>query len=142
MITIVNKKGRFSKDEIERLTREAEKYKEEDEEYTKKVDARYSFLNCIDDMKAKINKLGPELAENLKKKIESALHHANQWLNSNCSKGATVEDISVRVAELENVCNPIIAKLTKFYQQRGASPDNDSESDLVPLLGADFNNDT
>ncbi|XP_026411006.1 probable mediator of RNA polymerase II transcription subunit 37c [Papaver somniferum] len=55
MITIVNKKGRFSKDEIEKLTREAEKYKEEDEEYTKKVDARYSFLNYIDDMKAKIN---------------------------------------------------------------------------------------
>ena len=39
-ITITNNKGRLSKEEIERLVKEAEKYKDEDEAIRKKVDAK------------------------------------------------------------------------------------------------------
>ncbi|KAJ1382267.1 Heat shock protein 70 family [Sesbania bispinosa] len=44
-ITITNDKGRLSKEEIERMVQEAEKYKAEDEEVKKKVDAKNSLKN-------------------------------------------------------------------------------------------------
>jgi len=39
-ITITNNKGRLSKEEIERLVKEAEKFKDEDDAVRKKVDAK------------------------------------------------------------------------------------------------------
>ena len=44
-ITITNDKGRLSKDDIERMVAEAEKYKSEDEEQKKKVDAKNNLEN-------------------------------------------------------------------------------------------------
>lgn len=39
-ITITNNKGRLSKEEIEKLVKDAEKYKDEDEAMRKKVEAK------------------------------------------------------------------------------------------------------
>merc|ERR1719439_507514 len=44
-ITITNDKGRLSKDEIERMVAEAEKYKSEDEDHRKKIEAKNSLEN-------------------------------------------------------------------------------------------------
>lgn len=57
-ITITNDKGRLSKEEIERMVQEAERYKSEDEEHKKKIEARnalenyaYNIRNTIKDEK-------------------------------------------------------------------------------------------
>jgi len=39
-ITITNDKGRLSKDEIDRLIRDAEKYKDEDDTIRKRIEAK------------------------------------------------------------------------------------------------------
>jgi len=59
-ITITNEKGRLSKDEIEKLVKDAEKYKTEDEAIRKKVEAKnalenycYSVKNTLKDEKLK-----------------------------------------------------------------------------------------
>ena len=44
-ITITNDKGRLSKDEIEKMLADAEKFKEEDEAMAKKVQAKNGFEN-------------------------------------------------------------------------------------------------
>ena len=44
-ITITNDKGRLSKDEIERMVQEAEKYKAEDEDARKRIDAKNALEN-------------------------------------------------------------------------------------------------
>jgi len=44
-ITITNNKGRLSKDEIERLVKEAEKFKAEDEIVKKKVENKNALEN-------------------------------------------------------------------------------------------------
>jgi len=44
-ITITNNKGRLSKEDIERLVKEAEKYKNEDEIIKKKVEAKNGLEN-------------------------------------------------------------------------------------------------
>merc|ERR1712193_212270 len=52
-ITITNDKGRLSKEDIERLVQEAEKYKEEDEAHTKKIEAKNSLENYAYSMRNK-----------------------------------------------------------------------------------------
>jgi len=50
-ITITNDKGRLSKEEIERMVSDAEKYKEEDEQHKKKVEAKNALENYAYNMK-------------------------------------------------------------------------------------------
>merc|ERR1712167_51593 len=54
-ITITNDQGRLSKDEIERMVQEAEKYKAEDEEHKKKVEAKNSLENYAYNMRNTLN---------------------------------------------------------------------------------------
>ncbi len=46
-ITITNDKGRLSKDEIERMVSDAEKYQAEDEEVRRKVEAKNALENYV-----------------------------------------------------------------------------------------------
>ena len=50
-IVITNDKGRLSKDEIERMVQEAEKYKAEDEEHKKRIEAKNSLENYAFNMR-------------------------------------------------------------------------------------------
>jgi len=77
-ITITNNKGRLSKDDIERLVKEAEKYKNEDEAIRKKVEAKnglenytYSIRNTLND-----EKLKDKFSSDEKKTIEDAVKAA------------------------------------------------------------------
>jgi len=75
-ITITNDKGRLDKDEIERLVREAEKFKAEDEVIRKKIEAKngfegylHSVKNSMKDEKLK-DKFTEEDKTNLDKLVE------------------------------------------------------------------------
>jgi L1 cell adhesion molecule like protein len=75
-ITITNNKGRLSKDEIEKLIKEAEKYKDQDEKIRKRVEAKnalesycVSIKHTIDDEKLK-DKIPAEEKETIKNKVE------------------------------------------------------------------------
>merc|ERR1711975_161662 len=110
-ITITNDKGRLSKEEIERMVNEAEKYKQEDEQNKQRVEAKnqlenyaYNIRNSIRDEKLK-DKI--EAAD--KEKIEKAVDDAISWLDSN--QLASKEEFEHKQKELEDIANPIIAKV-------------------------------
>ncbi|KAK8280491.1 hypothetical protein V6Z12_D09G178800 [Gossypium hirsutum] len=116
-ITITNDKGRLSKEEIEKMVQEAEKYKSEDEEHKKKVDAKNALENYAYNMRntVKDEKIGAKLAAADKKKVEDAIDEAIQWLDNN--QLAESDEFEDKMKELESICNPIIAKM---YQGAGA----------------------
>ena len=60
-ITITNDKGRLSKDDIEKMVQEAEKYKAEDEEHKKRIEAKNGLENYAFNMRNTIKdeKVGP-----------------------------------------------------------------------------------
>ncbi|KAI8529356.1 hypothetical protein RHMOL_Rhmol12G0219000 [Rhododendron molle] len=124
-ITITNDKGRLSKEEIEKMVRDAEKYKAEDEGVKRKVEARNALENYAYNMRntVKDEKLAGKLDAADKGKIENAIDEAIQWLDGN--QLAEVEEFEDKLKELENFCNPIIAKM----YQGGAGGD-------VPMGGA------
>lgn len=84
-ITITNDKGRLSKEEIERLVREAEKFKAEDEEVKRKVEAKNSLENYAYNMRNTVRdeKIKAKLPEADRQKIEKAVEDTITWLDSN-----------------------------------------------------------
>lgn len=63
-ITITNDKGRLSKEEIERMVQEAEKYKAEDEEHKTKIEAKNTLENYAYNMRNTIKDEKVGLSEN------------------------------------------------------------------------------
>jgi len=127
-ITITNDKGRLSKEEIERMVQEAEKYKADDEQLKKKVEAKNSVENYAYNMRNTIReeKVASQLSSEDKEKMEKALNDAIDWLDHN--QQAEVEEFEHQLKELEGVCNPII---TKLYQGAGGAPGG------MPGMGGD-----
>jgi L1 cell adhesion molecule like protein len=116
-IVITNDKGRLSKEEIERMLSEAEKFKEEDEAEGRRVAAKnglesyaYSLRNTLGDSKVD-EKLDAADKEKLKTEIDQIVN----WLDEN--QQATREEYEERQKELEAVANPI---MMKFYGAGGA----------------------
>ena len=71
-ITITNEKGRLSKDDIERMVREAERYKSEDETNRSRVEAKNALENYAFNVRNAVRdeKLAGKIAEADKKEIE------------------------------------------------------------------------
>ena len=116
-IVITNDKGRLSKEDIERMLSEAEKYKEEDEAEGLRVSAKnglesyaYSLRNTLSDSKVE-EKLDAADKEKLKAEIDKIV----AWLDEN--QQATREEYEEHQKELEGVANPI---MMKFYGAGGA----------------------
>lgn len=116
-ITITNDKGRLSKEEIEKMVKEAEKYKSEDEEVKKKVEAKNALENYAYNMRNTVRdeKIAGKLDPADKEKIEKAVSDTIDWLEKN--QLAEVDELEDKLKELEGLCGPIIAKM---YQGGGA----------------------
>ncbi|CAN6565594.1 unnamed protein product [Malus baccata var. baccata] len=134
-ITITNDKGRLSKEEIEKMVQEAEKYKSEDEEHKKKVEAKNALENYAYNMRNTIkdDKIASKLDAADKKKIEDAIDQAIQWLDGN--QLAEADEFEDKMKELESICNPIIAKM---YQGGAGGPDvgGGMDEDVPPAGGS------
>lgn len=118
-ITITNDKGRLSKEDIERMVQEAEKYKEEDEAHRKKIEARNHLENYAYNLRNTINdeKMAGKLDETDKDTIKTAVDDTIAWMDAN--ELAEIDEIEDKQKELEGICSPII---TKMYQAAGGAP--------------------
>ncbi|KNC98218.1 hsp71-like protein [Spizellomyces punctatus DAOM BR117] len=110
-ITITNDKGRLSKEEIERMVSEAEKYKAEDEAAAERIQAKnglesyaYNLRNTLQD-----EKIAGKLEAADKTKLEAAIDEAIKWLDSNLE--ASKEEYEHKQKDLEGVANPIMMKM-------------------------------
>merc|ERR1719498_1335441 len=117
-ITITNDKGRLTKEEIEKMVNDAEKFKAEDELIKAKVEAKNGFENYCFQMKNNLNeeKLKDAFTEDEKKTIEETSKEGLQWLEGNAE--ADADAIEGKKKELEAKFNPIIMRV---YQQTGGA---------------------
>jgi L1 cell adhesion molecule like protein len=117
-ITITNDKGRLSKEDIEKLVKDAEKYKSEDEAIKKKVEAKNNYEHYIYTVRNTTSdeKLKEHFEADDKTKIEDACKEAQQWLDAN--QDASAEEYESRYKELETLFQPI---MTKVYQKTGGA---------------------
>ncbi|XP_038262867.1 heat shock-related 70 kDa protein 2 [Dermochelys coriacea] len=118
-ITITNDKGRLSKDDIDRMVQDAEKYKAEDEANRDRVAAKNSLESYTYNMKQTVEdeKLKGKIGDQEKQKVLDKCQEVVTWLDRN--QMAEKEEYEHKQKELEKLCNPII---TKLYQGAAAPP--------------------
>ncbi|NWW47539.1 HSP70 protein, partial [Pedionomus torquatus] len=117
-ITITNDKGRLSKDDIDRMVQEAEKYKAEDEANRDRVAAKNSLESYTYNMKQTVEdeKLKGKISDQDKQKVLDKCREVVSWLDRN--QMAEKEEYEHKQKELEKLCNPIV---TKLYQGAGGA---------------------
>ena len=110
-ITITNDKGRLSKDEIERMVKEAESYKAQDEAMKETVEARNALENYCFQVRSSVRdeKLASKLSEEDKTTIEKEVEDTIHWLDSH--QQSEKEEYTERQKRLEGKVTPILSKL-------------------------------
>jgi len=134
-ITITNDQNRLTPEDIERMINDAEKFADEDAKLKSRVEARnelesyaYSLKNQIGDKE----KLGGKLSEEEKTKIEEIVNEKISWLEEH--QDAEAEELKAQKKEMEDIVQPIIAKL---YQGGAGGPPpggEEAEEDLKDEL--------
>ena len=118
-ITITNDKGRLSKEDIERMVNEAEKYRNEDEKQRSTISAKNALESYCFNIKSTVedDKIKDKITDSDKQTILEKCNEVIAWLDAN--QLADKEEYEHKQKELENICNPII---TKLYQGAGGVP--------------------
>ncbi|KAG9076497.1 70-kilodalton heat shock protein [Ceratobasidium sp. UAMH 11750] len=111
-ITIVGDKGRLSKEEIERMVGEAEKYKKEDGEAAARIKAKdllesyaYNLLDILQDDKLR--------------RLLAAIDETISWLDE--SQGASKQEYEGKLKALEATASPIMSRLYRGGNARSGS---------------------
>lgn len=115
-ITITNDKGRLSKEEIERMVRDAEKYKEDDDKQKDRISAKNALESYAFNMKSTVEdeKLKDKISDEDKQKILDKCSEVLRWIDANSL--AEKEEFEHQQKDLEKICMPIV---TKLYQGAG-----------------------
>lgn len=108
-IVIKNDKGRLSKDDIERMVNEAERYKEEDDRQRERVAAKNKLESYIFNVKQALDEAGNKLSESDKSSVRAKCEEALHWLESNSL--ADKEEFEYKYKELERECAEAMKKL-------------------------------
>eukprot|EP00092_Neocalanus_flemingeri_P012390 GFUD01013358.1.p1 GENE.GFUD01013358.1~~GFUD01013358.1.p1 ORF type:complete len:446 (+),score=145.53 GFUD01013358.1:222-1559(+) len=132
-ITITNDKGRLSKEEIERMVNDAEKFKADDEKQKERISAKNGLESYCFNMKTTLDdeKVKDKISEDDVKAIRDKCDEAIKWLDAN--QLAEVEEFNDKQKDVESVCNPII---TKLYQGAGGGMPDMGGMGGMPGAGA------
>ena len=120
-IIITNDKGRLSKDDIERMVNDAEKYKEEDDTYRKKVEAINAFEANVFGVKGSIE----QLSEDDKKLVEDKVTETISWIDNN--RSAELDEIEHMQTEFREFVDPIFSK-------QKSEPEPEPKADTGPEI--------
>jgi heat shock protein 5 len=132
-ITITNEKGRLTQEEIDRMVAEAEEFAAEDEAQKKRIEALNSLSSFVYSLKTQLGDsdgLGSKLDADDKKSLLDALKETTEWIDSE-GQSASADDLEEKLQEIQNIANPITAKL---YSGSSTPPDStDDDDDDGPL---------
>jgi len=109
-ITIKNDKGRLSAEEIERMVKEAEQYKAEDDKQREKVTARNSLESYVFGVKQAVEEApADKVSESDKKMVEEKTKDVLRWLDNN--QLAEKDEYEYKLKEIQKEFQPIMMKL-------------------------------
>ncbi|KAI0042101.1 heat shock protein 70 [Auriscalpium vulgare] len=112
-ITITNEKGRLTKDDIDRMIREAEEFASEDDAQRRRIEALNALSSFVYGLKTQIGDqegLGGKISDSDKKTLLALTKETTDWIDAS-GAGATAEELEEKLAEVQAVVNPITAKI-------------------------------
>jgi len=119
-ITITNDKGRLSKEEIEKMVQDAEKFKADDDVQKQRIDSKNGLESYCFQIKSTLDEpnLKDKIPESDKTTVMNKVNETISWLDRN--QTAETEEFKDKQKELESVVNPVMQKL--YSQQGGPAP--------------------
>lgn len=129
-ITITNDKGRLSKAEIEKMVKEAERFKSEDNVNRQRIEAKNGLENYCFGVKNTLNeeKISAVVSSTDRKVVEDLTKDALAWLDTHST--AQKEEYEEKLKELEQKISPIMQRI---YSQAAGGP---SSSGGMPGMGS------
>ncbi len=112
-ITITNDKNRLSKEEIDKMVEEGEKFAEEDKETRETIESRNALENYAHSLKNQIsdeNGFGSKISDEDKETLQDAVNEALEWIDDN-GEDASKEDFDEQKEKLSKIAYPITSKL-------------------------------
>ncbi|BEI83564.1 hypothetical protein CcaverHIS002_0401680 [Cutaneotrichosporon cavernicola] len=116
-ITITNDKGRLSKEEIERMLAEAEKYAAEDKEVAERVQAKNALESYTYSLKSTLSENADKFSAEDKETLQKAVDDCVKFLDT--ADSASKDEIESHQKELETLSGPI---MQRFYGSQGGAP--------------------
>jgi L1 cell adhesion molecule like protein len=127
-ITITNQSNRLSKDEIERMVQEAEKFKADDEKIKQRVESKNKLENYCYNVKSTVlgeEKMKTALGSDLQT-VEKTVDETLKWVDEHSD--ATAEEFEAKQKEVEGILVPLIAKA---YQTNVPKNGDDNKGPVV-----------
>lgn len=111
-ITIKNDGDRLNTEDIERLVKEAEKYKAEDEIIKEKIEEVNKFDGLLYQTQSTLDKkeVSEKLDEEDKELVKKAIKDNEEWLSDN-RETTTKEELEQKTKEFNDCISPIMSKL-------------------------------
>lgn len=109
-IVITNETGRLSNEDIERMVKEAEQFKADDDQVRKRIEAKNHLENYCYNLKSSVlseEKYKTALGSDLEK-VQSTVDETLKWIDDNTN--ATTEEFEAKQKEVEGILMPLVAK--------------------------------
>ena len=129
-ITITNDKGRLSSDDIERMVKEAEEFKQEDLMFQESIEAKNELESILFQTKSVID--NPKSLENIseleKNTITQKINEFQQWLETN--QTGTKEQYNEKRDEFNTIVQPFMTKLYPEGMNNSMNTSNEMNHEL------------
>jgi heat shock protein 1/8 len=134
-ITITNESSRLSKEDIDRMVKEAEQFKDEDDKIAKRIEAKNKLESyCLNVQNTVLNepKMKAVLSEEDVNTVESTITETLKWHEDD---NHTTEEYVEKLSTVEKLLMPIISKA----YQAGAGGVDPINPDFNPDVNPEFN---
>ena len=128
-ITIKNESNKLTKEQIEKMISDAEKFKEDDERAQKKVQAKNNLENYIYNVRSTVvneDKMKTSLGDD-HETVSKTVDDTIKWLDDN--KNASTEEFEAKQKEVEAVLMPLIQKAYQSSQGGASTEPSNAEVD-------------
>lgn len=136
-ITITNQSNRLNKEDIERMLKEAEQFKDDDEKVKQRVEAKNKLEGYCYNLKSTVlteakmkTALGDDAAT-----VEKTVDDTLKWVDD--TPNATTEELTAKLQEIEGVLMPLVSKAYQSNMPDGVMPEMPTGSTDMPTSGAD-----
>jgi len=112
-ITITNDKGRLTKEEIEKLVADAERYKAQDEKMRNRIEMKTGLESYCYQMRQQLDdeKMRQHFSEKDKALINGHTNEVLMWLGSRAAEEAAPNQFATKQRDLEQKFNPIMMRV-------------------------------
>lgn len=124
-IVITNDRNRLSKEQIEKMVLDAQKYAAEDQKNADKINAKnklesyaFSLRNSLDDVK-----LAEKFSDSDKETLRNAIEENKKWMESH--ETSTKEEFEEQQKHLEKIAMPIMSKVYQGANGPNGMPNMD-----------------